>query len=208
MRHLLAITVITLLAIGIGCTWISPSSQPTSDGIKVHGHWTVTVSNPDGTVDAVHEFDNKLSMGNNNGSGADLLTALVAGETSITAHQIKLITNIQTNNVQCAQPAQQDLYGNQVNLLATVTRDVAPGTPVRFTASCVFIFDDPQESLEIQSVKTTLKSGLAIASYNKYGNEPASISGGGTQIFTSKDIENITVKHNQGVFINVVISFE
>ena len=29
-----------------------------SDGIKVHGDWTLTVSNPDGSVDSVHEFEN------------------------------------------------------------------------------------------------------------------------------------------------------
>ena len=60
MKHLLAIAFITLLALGTGCAWISPSSQTTSDAIQVHGHWTVTVTNPDGSVDAVHEFDNAL----------------------------------------------------------------------------------------------------------------------------------------------------
>ena len=207
MKHLLAIVFITLLALGISCAWISPSNQTTSDGIQVHGHWTVTVSNPDGTVDAVHEFDNKLTKGNTYGSGADLLTALVAGETSITSHRIRLTTNIETNNVHCAEPTPYSTYTEFVSLTATVTRDVAPSTPVRFTASCVFIFDDPQESLEITGVITFLKIGLPIASYNKVADVPASMSGGDFAPFTEKDIEHITVKHNQGVFINVVISF-
>ena len=64
MKHILAIAFITLLALGTGCAWISPSSQTTSsDGINVHGHWTVTVTNPDGSVDAVHEFENELTGG-------------------------------------------------------------------------------------------------------------------------------------------------
>ena len=75
MKHLLAITVITLLALGTGCAWISPSSETTSDGIQVHGHWTVTVTNPDGTLDAVHEFDNALT-----GYGARLLIRVLTGE--------------------------------------------------------------------------------------------------------------------------------
>ena len=61
MKHLLAIAFITLLALGMGCAWISPSSDATSEGIKVHGDWTVTITNPDGTLDAVHEFDNALT---------------------------------------------------------------------------------------------------------------------------------------------------
>ena len=44
-----------------------------SDGIKVHGDWTVTVSNPDGSVDSVHEFRNKL-VGNH------ILMLLMRGE--------------------------------------------------------------------------------------------------------------------------------
>ena len=40
----------------------------------------MTVSNPDGSVDAVHEFDNDLAYAVSfEGSGANLLTALVAG---------------------------------------------------------------------------------------------------------------------------------
>ena len=72
MKHLLAIAFITLLALGTGCAWISPSSQTTSDGIQVHGHWTVTVTNPDGSVDAVHEFDNAFE-------GHDTLLYILSG---------------------------------------------------------------------------------------------------------------------------------
>ena len=86
MKQLLALTFITLLALGTGCAWISPSSQTTSsDGIQVHGHWTVTVTNSDGTVDAVHEFDNDLAQ-----LGSDMLTALLAEETSISKWKIGL----------------------------------------------------------------------------------------------------------------------
>ena len=76
MKHLLAIAFITLLTLGTGCAWISPSSQTTSDGIQVHGHWTVTVTNPDGTVDAVHEFDNSLDV-----AGRALLSAFLVSPT-------------------------------------------------------------------------------------------------------------------------------
>ncbi len=167
----------------------------------------MTVTNPDGSVDAVHEFDNKLSKGNFFGSGADLLTALVAGETSITGHQIRLGTSSETNNVHCAEPTLYQTAETSVILTATVTRDVTSYTPVRFKASCVFIFDDPQESLEITTVITSLIIGSPIASYNTWGNVPATMAGNTAKSFTLKSIEPITVKHNQGVFINVVISF-
>ena len=62
MKHLLLASLITLLAIGTACGQASESEPVASDGIQVHGHWTVTVTNPDGTIDAVHEFDNELGF--------------------------------------------------------------------------------------------------------------------------------------------------
>ena len=55
----------------------SGSSGVPQEGIKVHGDWTLTVSNPDGTVAAVHEFKNGLSVG----VGADRrLASLLGGD--------------------------------------------------------------------------------------------------------------------------------
>ena len=58
MKQLILASLITLLAIGTACGQASePESEPVaSGGIQVHGHWTVTVTNPDGTVDAVHDL--------------------------------------------------------------------------------------------------------------------------------------------------------
>ncbi len=72
LKQILVISLITLLALGTACAWISPSSDATSEGIKVHGHWTVTVTNPDGSVDTVHEFDNEITN-----LGKDLLIHLL-----------------------------------------------------------------------------------------------------------------------------------
>ena len=46
------------------------------EGITVHGHWTIVVKNPDGTVAARQEFENALDPF----EGADLLTGLLSGE--------------------------------------------------------------------------------------------------------------------------------
>ena len=85
MKHLLLALLITLLAFGTACGQASElAPEPVaSDGIQVHGHWTVIVTNPDGTVDAVHEFDNELTS---NG----LLTSLLTGSNSIEKQVIML----------------------------------------------------------------------------------------------------------------------
>jgi hypothetical protein len=37
-----------------------PAAKGTQEGIKVHGHWTIEVRNPDGTVDKHVEFENQI----------------------------------------------------------------------------------------------------------------------------------------------------
>lgn len=47
------------------------------EGIRVHGHWSIVIKNPDGRVSSRHEFDNALI-----GSGSDMLAQLLARTTS------------------------------------------------------------------------------------------------------------------------------
>src|SRR5271168_3514589 len=37
-----------------------PAKSP-HEGITVHGHWTIDVKNPDGTVASHHEFENSIA---------------------------------------------------------------------------------------------------------------------------------------------------
>ena len=60
MRYLLAAIFTSLLVLATACSQAPPPTKSASDGIQVHGHWTITVTNPDGTLDAMHEFDNAL----------------------------------------------------------------------------------------------------------------------------------------------------
>jgi hypothetical protein len=52
-----------------------PPAKGAKEGIVVHGHWTIVVKNPDGTVAARQEFENALDPV----EGADLLTGLLSG---------------------------------------------------------------------------------------------------------------------------------
>lgn len=49
-------------------------SSGLNNGIHVHGHWTIVVRNPDGSVASRHEFENSLQF-----DGIDLLPALLGG---------------------------------------------------------------------------------------------------------------------------------
>jgi len=89
LKQLILVALITLLAIGTACGQASEPEPVASDGIQVHGDWTVTVTNPDGTLDAVHEFENALS---DNGA----LTRLILGQNNIDLMVIRLHTTSPT----------------------------------------------------------------------------------------------------------------
>lgn len=69
----------------------NPSAQENThpggqhEGIKVHGHWTIEVRNPDGTVVRHKEFENSLA-----GGGAFVLSTVLARTNSVGQWQINL----------------------------------------------------------------------------------------------------------------------
>lgn len=71
-----ALVLIGLSSAPLGAQTTEQKGGP-QEGIKVHGHWTITVRNPDGTIASTREFENALLQGT--AGGAELLTALLTG---------------------------------------------------------------------------------------------------------------------------------
>jgi hypothetical protein len=63
----------------------APSSGGMNTGVKVHGHWTIVVRNPDGTVTDRRDFENSLAL-----SGAYLLQNILGGTMTPGAWAISL----------------------------------------------------------------------------------------------------------------------
>jgi len=66
------------------------------EGIKVHGHWTIEVKNPDGAVVTHREFENSLAP---NGAGAYLLSGVLGRTFTVGAYSIELTAIPSGNNV-------------------------------------------------------------------------------------------------------------
>ena len=105
----------------------------------------MTVSNPDGTLDAVHEFDNELQS-----EGKNILRALLAGDMKIEGHFIDA-------SVMGAQAVCQEAYdGIGTMLEATATTDMSmPDPPLTLSAVCTI--SKANEGSEIRSVRTFLQ---------------------------------------------------
>jgi hypothetical protein len=66
-------------------------------GVKVHGHWTIVVRNPDGTVTDRRDFENSLAFG-----GAYLLQNILGGTVTPGAWAISLGAQLPGNTGPCS----------------------------------------------------------------------------------------------------------
>jgi hypothetical protein len=74
----------------------APSSGWMNTGVKVHGHWTIVVRNPDGTVTDRRDFENSLAFG-----GAYLLQNILGGTVTPGAWAISLGAQLPGNTGPC-----------------------------------------------------------------------------------------------------------
>jgi len=73
----------------------SKSGGGPQEGIKVHGHWSIEVRDPDGSLVSHHEFENALVVGGGPSSGDALLAGLLAGTYGrVREWYVSLITNL------------------------------------------------------------------------------------------------------------------
>ena len=204
MKQLLALAFITLLALGTACAWISPSSQTTSDGIQVHGHWTMTVTNPDGTVDAVHEFNNDLTT---QGGARTLATILsgykmtgsntrIQGDSDFPSGWRLYITN--NAGILCDESTEDAPLLELETTSESGSESVAPS----FIAVTTCTISSDQNNIEITGVKTQTR---LTSSTNHWSGSMTAM----WLVFSHHDFDPVlTVHNNQRLSFNIRFTFE
>jgi hypothetical protein len=76
-RRIGMVAALALLAAACATPDVVPEASGPSEGIAVHGDWTIDVLNADGSLDRRAEFSNALQVG-----GAEGIVRLLAGERS------------------------------------------------------------------------------------------------------------------------------
>tara|TARA_B100001123_G_C15008991_1_gene906753 strand:- start:120 stop:761 length:642 start_codon:yes stop_codon:yes gene_type:complete len=209
LKLLLPSLLIIVMGLTVSCIQVVSPSGSTSEGIEVHGDWTITVSNPDGTVDSVHEFSNELAIGSRGGNS--LLTALLANQTSIDYWYIKLGAD-GYGSFGDGDSCQEELITGERLIAATVGRDLMPGSPLRLTGTCTVILADTTATEGIGNVWTYVRVTDTFPSCCDNANEEVNWNGGAALPFTKHTFDNINewpaVQNDQLVSINVVITFQ
>ena len=208
LKLLLPSLLIIVMGLTVSCIQVVSPSGSTSEGIEVHGDWTITVSNPDGTVDSVHEFSNELAIGSRGGNS--LLTALLANQTSIDNWYIKLGAGGYGSFGDGDSCQEETITGERI-IAATVGRDLTFGSPLRLTGICTVILPDTTITEGIGSVRTWVTVTDTFSSCCNNTNEEVNWNSGAANAFTIHQFnvnEWPAVQHDQVVRINVVITFQ
>ena len=208
LKLLLPSLLIIVIGLTVSCIQVVSPSGSTSEGIEVHGDWTLTVTNPDGTVDSIHEFSNELSTFWR--SGSSLLTALLANQTSIDSWYIQL-GSAGYGSFGDGDSCQEETITGERIIAATVGRDLTFGSPLRLTGTCTVILADTTATEGIGNVWTYVRVTDTFPSCCNNANEEVNWNGGSTLPFTMHTfniIEWPAVQNDQVVSINVVITFQ
>lgn len=204
--YVLAVMFLTAILVGCNANQKSVTSaqldagNTPAEGINVHGHWTIEVRNPDGTLAEFREFDNALS-----GLGSQSLAMILGRQASVGGWAIYLLGSTFTGRtpdghagvaiVESTYPS-----GTAYNVSRTLTL-TAPGMtdtvsqPLRLTGTATA--DTNGSITQVETVLSKLPTTEAPS--NRYGS---------SALFTSAILESpVSLTAGQSVTVTVVITF-
>jgi hypothetical protein len=173
-------------------------SGAAQDGIKVHGDWTLTVRNPDGTVAARHEFKNALaiSLGGDSLLAQLLSGGAVAGQWSVELYPVP-IAACHSNNSPCRITENSSIPGGTSRDLTKTVPTSGPDAGKLVLRGSVRI----PINATINQVVTTLSTCAPTVS-------PASCVSQSNEAVTLRSLTpGVPVGQEQLVEVKVVISF-
>jgi hypothetical protein len=173
------------------------------EGLRVHGHWTIEVRNPDGTLVERREFENALVIP----SGANLLANVMGRARSIGGWRINVVGGVQL----CENPAGGSATSCEIvestdalisnAAFPTLTVSVSGATPAEAVLNGSLV---AQRTGDISQVRT-------FDLYCAGSTSPAACPGGavtGADLVTSTTLAApIPVTAGQQVQVRVLISF-
>jgi len=166
-----------------GATTEKDESRGPQEGIKVHGHWTITVRNADGSVAAHHEFENALAP-----EGAATLTDALT-LTPLPPPSWIIVLTLNTTG----QPAVTDYF-------AKTTVQSVNGTVVLTASPKLSFASFPTTALQVIGVKTLLQLAHGLQPFTSRDlTKPVPPS--------TTPPPSINVQDGQTVDVTVTISF-
>ena len=196
-RSNVLLTLAACLPLALGS--VTVSAQKPGDGIKVHGHWTVDVRNPDGTLASHNEFENALTTGGSD-RGTAALARLLGGGASVQTWALEFFgVNFQG---QCMAA-----FGPTICRMVPIGTPIPPGNedfqfPTLAVAQVASQPGGPLDSVELTG-NITASFAFPIVDVVSIANLTT-----GAHIFSSRTLATpIQVAVGQKIYVKVVFSF-
>jgi hypothetical protein len=176
-----------------------PSGGP-KEGIKVHGHWSIVIKNPDGSVASLHEFENALV-----GSGSDMLAQLLARSASTGGWGISVVPSASGGsscggNLPCVV-IESGLTTGVISVSSNLTVVYSP-SPSRTTLQGSYQATSAGDIAQVATLVGACPASVAPSSCPNSSNN----SGQGT--FSSRTLATpLTVQSGQIVQLTVTFTF-
>lgn len=186
--------LITLMSALILC---APPTLRAQEGIKVHGDWTITVRDPDGSVAARYEFKNALSV---NASADEFLARLLARQVTTGGWTVNLFTS----DGMCPFGPVCAITESAVSGFAD-SKDLTLAVPQSGPHAKKFVLKGSVRGLNAGNI---LGVGTHVRTCGNTTAAASCVSNSGAYFFTSKDLAApIAIVNDQTVDVLVVISF-
>jgi hypothetical protein len=150
----------------------SHASSQRGEAIKVHGHWTIDVRNPDGTLGRHHEFENSLL------GGDFVLAELLARNFSMQGWVILLDSptppcTLDGNPTQCIIWEANAAYSNAFQ---TLTLNVTNDRKLRLMGDFTAFYDGTISNVWTRAFVNDLSSGMQyVETFSRRFLDPVSI---------------------------------
>jgi len=186
LASLAAASLVLLLGASSALAQEKEKEKATVEGVKVHGHWTIDVKNPDGSHASHHEFENALVSG----GGAALSSILTHSTTQLLGWGIGLTGTVTAKDfLTVAEPAVASYFASTL-VSGNLTVAASTTQPALVLQGSV----QAPSSFNIAVVKTAMVMlgplGVSISSFTEYVQTPS-----------------IAVQAGQIIQVTVVISF-
>ena len=204
-----ALAVVALLAGAVAtgsAVWPTESGGGTQEGIQVHGHWTIEVSDPDGTLVERREFDNALQP-----QGAEALAKFLGRDYTVGRWRVE-VTSTYPDKTPCLT-----LAGNPAVCELVEPTDPTTGVPYYFHNLTVEVPTSGanEDKLVLSGILTAQRDATINQMQTYVHGQDSSVAPASTDyedyensyIFTLAKIDPVDVSEGQQVAVTVVISF-
>ena len=173
MRMLTLVLAVLALSAFVGCQskpMVLSESGSGSEGIKVHGDWTVEVTNPDGSLATRRQFSNSITT-----EGFGILAALMTHDQPIVSRRILILMSntevgFDASDIYCNDAGEEEFFRLSPKAVSVISADKKGSI---WSVGCTVSIENDSKTAWIYQIngKLSLEGGDTYKGWMDFSNE-------------------------------------